>query len=68
MSRTLIDVDDDMLARAARALGTATKKDTVNAALAEVVKAELRRQHMDHLAAGGLPDLSDPEVMGGAWR
>lgn len=68
MSRTLIDIDDDMLARAAQALGTATKKDTVNAALAEVVKAELRRRHMDHLEAGGLPDLSDPEVMGGAWR
>lgn len=68
MSRTLIDVDDDLLTRAARALGTATKKDTVNAALAEVVKAELRRRHLDHLEAGGLPDLSDPEVMDRAWR
>lgn len=68
MSRTLIDVDDDMLGRAAEVLGTGTKKDTVNAALTEVVKAELRRQHLARLAGGGLPDLSDPEVMDQAWR
>jgi Arc/MetJ family transcription regulator len=33
MSRTVIDLDDEMLARAQRALRTATKRDTVNAAL-----------------------------------
>jgi Arc/MetJ family transcription regulator len=68
MSRTLIDIDDDLLAQAADILGTGTKKDTVNGALAEVVKAELRRRHLDFLQAGGLPDLSDPEVMKRAWR
>lgn len=68
MSRALIDVDDDMLARAAAVLGTGTKKDTVNAALVEVVKAELRRRHLARLAGGGLPDLSDPDVMSQAWR
>lgn len=68
MSRTLIDLDDDLLQRAAQALGTGTKKDTVNTALAEVVKAELRRRHLDHLVGGGLPDLSDPGVMDHAWR
>lgn len=68
MSRTLIDVDDDLLGQAAQALGTGTKKATVNAALAEVVKAEQRRRHLDRLVDGGLPDLSDPEVMDRAWR
>lgn len=33
MSRTLIEIDDRMLAWAQRALRTATKRETVNAAL-----------------------------------
>ncbi|MEV0278284.1 type II toxin-antitoxin system VapB family antitoxin [Streptomyces sp. NPDC050610] len=43
MSKTMIDIDDEALALAAEALGTKTKKDTVNAALAEI-GARLRRQ------------------------
>jgi Arc/MetJ family transcription regulator len=34
MSRTLIDVDDDMLTFAQQQLGTRTKRDTINRALA----------------------------------
>jgi len=33
MARTIIDIDDEMLARAQRALRTTTKRETVNAAL-----------------------------------
>jgi Arc/MetJ family transcription regulator len=33
MARTIIDIDDDMLSRAQRALRTTTKRETVNAAL-----------------------------------
>jgi Arc/MetJ family transcription regulator len=33
VSKTLIDIDDDLLAEAANALGTTTKKDTVAKAL-----------------------------------
>lgn len=33
MARTLIDVDEDLLAEAMIALGVTTKKDTVNGAL-----------------------------------
>lgn len=40
----------------------------MNSALSEVVKAELRRRHVDYLAAGELSDLADPDVMAGAWR
>ncbi|MEU7042957.1 type II toxin-antitoxin system VapB family antitoxin [Streptomyces varsoviensis] len=43
MSKTMIDIDDEALALAAEVLGTKTKKDTVNAALAEI-GARLRRQ------------------------
>jgi Arc/MetJ family transcription regulator len=68
MSTTQIDLDPELLARAADVLGTRTKKDTVNEALRRVVNDELRRQHVDDLAAGALPDLSDPEIMAAAWR
>jgi Arc/MetJ family transcription regulator len=42
MSRTLIDVDDDLLADVAQELGTTTKKDTVNRALQEVLEHRRR--------------------------
>ena len=42
MSRTVIDVDDELLAGVAQALGTNTKKDTVNTALREVL--DIRRR------------------------
>jgi Arc/MetJ family transcription regulator len=40
MTKTLIDVDDKLLDRARRILGSATKKDTVNGALREIVRRE----------------------------
>jgi Arc/MetJ family transcription regulator len=44
MSRTVIDIDDELLARAQRAMRTATKRETVNAALelAAAVEADRR--------------------------
>jgi Arc/MetJ family transcription regulator len=44
MARTIIDIDEDKLARAQRALRTTTKRDTVNAALelAAAVDADKR--------------------------
>lgn len=68
MSTTQIDLDSDLLAKAAKVLGTKTKKETVNAALRRVVLDQIRRSHVDELAAGGLPDLADPEIMADAWR
>ena len=44
MARTVIDIDDEMLARAQRALGTTTKRDTVNAALAYAAAADAERR------------------------
>ena len=40
MTRTLIDIDDEKLEAAKRALGTSTKVETVNRALAEVAREE----------------------------
>lgn len=36
MAKTLLDLDEDLLAEAAAALGTRTKKDTVTVALQKV--------------------------------
>jgi Arc/MetJ family transcription regulator len=44
MSKTLIEIDDEYLKAAQQALGTATKKDTVNAALREVTALAARRR------------------------
>lgn len=68
MAKTLVDVDDSLLDHAADLLNTRTKKDTINAALHEVV---VRRSREDELAwwrSDPLPDLRDPEVMEQAWR
>jgi Arc/MetJ family transcription regulator len=49
MARTIIDIDDEKLARAQRALRTTTKRDTVNAALdlAAAVEAGKRSQALE---------------------
>ena len=51
MARTIIDIDDDKLARAQRALRTTTKRDTVNAALelAAAVDAQRRAAALEEL-------------------
>jgi len=61
MSRTVIDLDDDMLADVAQALGTRTKKDTVNAALREVLESRRRALALTKLreaTADGVFDLA----------
>jgi Arc/MetJ family transcription regulator len=67
MARTVIDVDDESLRAAAAVLGTKTKVETVNRALAEVAARPERLAFLDDLDRAAV-DLSDPEVMGGAWR
>jgi Arc/MetJ family transcription regulator len=44
MAKTLVDIDDALLEAAREVLGTSTKKDTVNAALREVLAAQERRR------------------------
>jgi Arc/MetJ family transcription regulator len=60
VSRTILDVDDELLIEAGQILGTTTKKATVNAALKAVVDREKRREFADWLKSGGLPDLTGP--------
>ncbi|MEV6950956.1 type II toxin-antitoxin system VapB family antitoxin [Streptomyces sp. NPDC051183] len=61
MSRTVIDLDDEALAEAARHLGTTTKRDTVNAALREIADRRRRAaavERMRQMVAEGEIDLS----------
>ncbi|MEU0991668.1 type II toxin-antitoxin system VapB family antitoxin [Streptomyces sp. NPDC005953] len=51
MSRTVIDLDDELLADVAQALGTSTKKETVNTALREVLENRRRALALARLRA-----------------
>ena len=66
--KTLIDLDERQLAAAKRALRTTSKKETVNAALAQVVALAARRRDLVRLQRGGLPDLADPMIMAPACQ
>ncbi|MGA1835324.1 type II toxin-antitoxin system VapB family antitoxin [Herbiconiux sp. 11R-BC] len=66
MTRTLIDIDDDALAAASAELGTKTKVDTVNRALAEVGARRRRLEAVQNLLDAP-DDLGDADLMRGAW-
>ncbi len=51
VSRTVIDLDDDLVADVAKALGTGTKKETVNTALREVLEYRRRALALTRLRA-----------------
>jgi Arc/MetJ family transcription regulator len=67
MTRTLVDIDDDALQAAAAQLGTTTKVETVNRALAEIAARPGRLAFLETLRTAD-DDLGDPEIMRGAWR
>lgn len=68
--KTMIDIDEGSLAEAARELGTTTKKDTVNEALAFVAGRRTRIEQLldDPFALGVGEDIGDPEIMRQARR
>ncbi len=68
MTKRLVDIDDDLLEEATEILGTSTMKETVNEALSEVRRAELRRQLVLQLSTMEGLDLDNDEVMARAWR
>ena len=50
--KTTVDVDRKLAHEAAAVLGTKSLKDTVNAALSEVVRADVRREFAQAILAG----------------
>ncbi|MGW4535636.1 type II toxin-antitoxin system VapB family antitoxin [Nocardia sp. NPDC004340] len=72
MSRTMIDIDDEALAEVSGLLGTTTKKDTVNAALRQVIACHRRSAALERMQArsrsGAYDDVIDPGRRDEAWR
>ena len=63
MSRTVIDLDDELIAEVARALGTRTKKDTVNTALREVLQNRRRAVALTRLREATEEGAFDLELL-----
>jgi Arc/MetJ family transcription regulator len=68
MTKKLIDINEKDLAEAGRILDADTMKDTVNQALAEVIRSAQRRTHAQRLTTMDGLDLHDETVMADAWR
>lgn len=56
MAKRLVDIDDDLLERARSLVGTATIKETVNAALQRLVDVEKVLRHIERLRGSGALD------------
>lgn len=67
MTRTMIDLDDDLLAKAAEELGTATKKDTVHAALRVALRQSAARR-LRAMMAGDLDGLAHEATVNAMWE
>ena len=63
MARTVIDLDDELVADVAKALGTSTKKDTVNTALREVLENRRRALALTRLRAAATDGAFDLELL-----
>ncbi|TWE12959.1 type II toxin-antitoxin system VapB family antitoxin [Rudaeicoccus suwonensis] len=68
MTKTLIDLDDELIRRAQEVSGISTKKGVVMAALEEMVRRDDLRRYADYIASGAVDDLADPDVMRAAHR
>ena len=64
MSKTSVEVDKDIAAQAADILGTATLRDTIDAALREIVNA---RRRLELVAMFSEPDRFDFSAAENAW-
>jgi Arc/MetJ family transcription regulator len=63
VARTVIDLDDELVADVAKALGTSTKKDTVNSALREVLENRRRALALTRLRAAADDGAFDLELL-----
>lgn len=69
MAKTLVDIDEDLLGKAAEIAGTRTKKDTITVALRELVLRGERAKGIAWLReSAALADLDRPEVVHGSRR
>jgi len=68
MTRTLVDLPDDLVRRAMDLTGAASKKAMITRALEELVNREAQLEMIDWVQHGGLPGLTDPDVVADARR
>jgi Arc/MetJ family transcription regulator len=68
MTKRLIDLDDELLARAQRELHTSGISDTVRAALQQAASAAARARQVDWLREGGLEAMAEPARRADVWR
>jgi Arc/MetJ family transcription regulator len=68
VSKTLIDIDNDLLTQSQQILGTTTKKETVNCALREVVRRRAAEEFIELARGGAFDDLRHPRGGGRACR
>ena len=68
MTKRLIDLDDELLARAQRELNTSGVSDTVRAALRQAASAAARARQVAWLREGGLETMAGPDERADVWR
>lgn len=66
VAKTSVDIDQDIVRRAAEILGTTTLRETVDASLREVVDARRRLELVALLSEEGRFDFDDAERSWGA--
>ena len=67
MRRTSLEIDEERLARAQRVLGTRGIKDTIDRALDEVLRSDLRCRLAERVRTGDGIDRGD-EILGASRR
>lgn len=68
MAVTAVDIDDEVLERARDILGTQTKKDTINAALREVVRRQNAVDLIDVLKSNAIEIRDHRELRDRNWH
>lgn len=68
MTKRLIDIDDELLARAQRELNTSGVSDTVCAALRQAASAAARARQVAWLREGALEAMAEPAQRADVWR
>lgn len=68
MSMTAVDIDDDVLDQARTILGTKTKKETINAALREVVRRRAAAELIGLLKSDAIEIRDHQELRRLNWR
>lgn len=66
--KTSIELDEQLLEKTQRALGTTTIKETVEEAFLSVLRNQARKAEVEALRGMKGMDLADGSIMESAWR